>query len=82
MPYAYGTLDGVIRTTIYLSEELKAALEARATQEGRTEADIVRDALQQALRVTPQRHWAALFHSGHSDTSEQVDDLLAGGFGG
>lgn len=80
--YTYGALDAMIRTTIYLPEGLKAALEAKATQEGRTQADIVRDALQQLLRVTPQRSWSALFHSGHSDTSENVDELLADGFGG
>lgn len=66
-PYVYGRFDDVIRTTIYLSEELKAALEAKATQEGRTEADIVRDDLQQALCVNPQRRWAALLLTASAD---------------
>lgn len=71
----------MVRTTIYLPEELKQALEAKARREGRTEADIIRDSLERTLRPSTNRPWAALFNSGHRDTSERVDEILAEGFG-
>ncbi len=42
---------GVKRTTVYLPDELKAALERTATAEGRSEAEIVRSALAVATAV-------------------------------
>ncbi|HEV2088341.1 MAG TPA: CopG family transcriptional regulator, partial [Cryptosporangiaceae bacterium] len=72
---------GMVRTTIYLPEQTKRALEAKARREGRTEADIIRDALDRTLHLAPARPWAPLFHSGQNDTSERVDEILADGFG-
>lgn len=71
---------GMVRTTIYLPEDLKAALEARAAADGRTESDIIREALAEKLhsRGKTARHMRfGLFDSGTSTTSTDVDDILA-----
>ena len=78
--------DGcVVRTTIYLPEDLKAALEVRASAEGRTESDLIREALAEKLRGsgrTARQMRFGLFDSGTSTTSTDVDEVLAAtGFG-
>jgi predicted transcriptional regulator len=77
--------DGVVRTTIYLPEDLKAALEARAKADGRTESDLIREALAEKLRATGKTARSmrfGLFDSGTSTTSTEVDQVLADtGFG-
>ncbi|MFT4164404.1 MAG: CopG family transcriptional regulator [Microlunatus sp.] len=75
----------VVRTTIYLPDDLKAALEARAEADGRTESEIIREALAEKLngpgRTASQMQFG-LFDSGTSTTSTDVDDVLATtGFG-
>lgn len=78
-------LGRMVRTTIYLPEELKAALEARAEADGRTEADIIREALVEKLRgpsKTARDMQFGLFDSGITTTSTEVDDVLTDtGFG-
>jgi plasmid stability protein len=75
----------MVRTTIYLPEELKRDLEARARSEGRTESDIIRDSLAAALQGhgrTIKDFRFGMFDSGSSDTSARVDEILAEtGFG-
>jgi predicted transcriptional regulator len=41
----YGTVYGMKKTTVYLPEELKAALERKAAAESRSEAEIIREAI-------------------------------------
>jgi predicted transcriptional regulator len=65
------------RTTVYLSDEMKLALEREAFRRGCSEAQVIRDAVAKA--VSRPRPAAAIF-KGYS-LSEQVDELLAG-FGG
>ncbi len=75
---------GVKRTTIYLPDDLKAQLEATARSEGRTEADVIRAALRRALENRePLRPRLPLADPAGSTTNwaEQVDELLAEGFG-
>ena len=72
------------RTTVYLPEALKRALEQRARLEGRTEANIIREALSVALQ--PRGRLSKLsfgkFASGQSATSARVDEVLRDtGFG-
>ena len=74
---------GVIRTTIYLPEELKARLEVVAEQGEVTEAEVIRSALETELRQRerpPLR--LPLFESRgeRSDSARRVDDILAEGF--
>jgi hypothetical protein len=73
---------GMKRTTVYLSDELKAALERTATAEGRSEAEVVRSALASATAghaYPPPR--LPLFDSGDPTLAERVDEELARGFG-
>jgi Arc/MetJ-type ribon-helix-helix transcriptional regulator len=73
---------GMRRTTIYLPEDLKAALERTAAAEGRSEAEVVRAALRTATaeRVYP-RPRLPLFDSGDPTLAERIDEELARGFG-
>lgn len=73
---------GVKRTTIYLPDDLKAALERTAAAHGRTEAEIVRTALASATAEhahPPPR--VPLFKSGDPTLAARVDEELAAGFG-
>ncbi|MEN8114526.1 MAG: CopG family transcriptional regulator [Actinomycetota bacterium] len=69
------------KTTIYLPDDLKAALERAAATEHRSEAEIIREALRESLvdRVTPSPR-IPLSHGSLGDPTiaERVDDLLEG----
>ena len=72
-------LYGMEKTTVYLAERQKRALERAATATGRSEADLIRE----GVDVVTARHRAAepvlpLFESGQPDLAEQVDDALTG----
>ena len=73
---------GMRRTTIYLPNELKAALERTAVAEGRSEAEVVRSAL---ASVTAEHAYPPprlpLFQSGDETLAERVEGELARGFG-
>jgi len=75
---------GVKRTTIYLPDDLKRQLEQAARREGRTEADVIREALADALasRERP-RPTVPLSDAGLGDPTiaERVEELLVEGFG-
>ena len=75
---------GVKRTTICLPDDLKAQLEAAARAEGRTEADVIRQALADALRLrtTPRPRPPLTEPTGQTTNwAERVDELLGDGFG-
>jgi hypothetical protein len=73
---------GMRRTTVYLPDELKLALERTATARGTSEAEVVRDALIAATAETSApRLRMPLFDSGDATLAERVDDELADGFG-
>lgn len=72
------------RTTVYLPEDLKASLERIAASERRSEADVIREALNEAVeRRIPPRPKIPLIESGFGDPSvaERVDEFLGEGFG-
>jgi len=69
---------GVKRTTIYLPEDLKSTLARAAEEEGRTEADLIREGIERLLRSRRPEPHVPLFASGKSDLAENVDKLLAG----
>jgi hypothetical protein len=73
---------GVKRTTVYLPDELKSALERTAAAQGTTEAEVMRSALAVATaeHAYPQPN-LPLFESGDSTLAERVDEELAKGFG-
>jgi plasmid stability protein len=75
---------GVKRTTIYLPDELKARLEAAARARGRTEADVIREALTRALDElpAPRPRLPLTAPTGRpTNWAERVDDLLEEGLG-
>lgn len=74
------------KTSIYLEDELDAALALRAAEEGVTKAEFIRRALGDAVGRSagprPRPSIVAIATSGDPHLSERVDDALAdGGFG-
>jgi plasmid stability protein len=73
---------GMKRTTVYLPDELKAALERTAAAEGRSEAEVLRAALATATAAhTSPPPRLPLFASDDETLAERVDEELARGFG-
>ena len=73
---------GMRRTTVYLPDELKAALERTAAAQGTSEAEIVRCALVAAtIEHAHPKPRIPLFNSGDATLAERVDEALAAGFG-
>lgn len=69
----------MVRTTVYLPEDLKAALEQVAQTEGRSEAELIREGVRRVLdEREPRRPRIPLFESGDPTLAERVDELLAG----
>jgi len=67
------------KTTVYLPEDLKAALVRAAAATRKSEAQLIREGIQ---RVTEEYGAPApklpLFRSGQPGLGEQVDEILAG----
>ncbi len=73
---------GMVKTTLYLTEELKTRIERRACEQKRSEADVIRTALDAFLPpLEPPRPRLPLFDSGDPTLAERVDEILAEGFG-
>ena len=71
------------KTTIYLDEADDALLTEEAGRRGMSRTELIREAIRRMLgtdAVTPRRP-RPLGRSGHSDTSERVDEVLSEGFG-
>lgn len=69
------------KTTVYLPDELKRALEHVAADQGRSEAELIREAVQAITRGERRpRPRLPLFKSGRRGLAERVDRAL-GGFG-
>jgi hypothetical protein len=67
------------RTTVYLPEDLKAELEQAARVSGKSEAELIREGVRQAVASRPPpRPRIPLFESGDPTLAERVDELLAG----
>lgn len=72
------------KTTIYLDEADDALLSEAATRRGTSRTELIREAIRRMLSseaVAPRRP-NPLGRSGHSDTSERVEEILSEGFGG
>jgi len=77
-----GMMYGMRRTTLYLPDELKAALERTAAANGTSEAEVVRSALLAAtIDQAPPKPQIPLFDSGDATLAERLDEELAAGFG-
>ena len=75
----YGTLYGVTKTTVYLDPDTVLALRRMAETEGRSQAELIRDALETYTRKVkrPKIPGVGEFDSGHTDTSQRAEDLLS-----
>ena len=72
---------GMKRTTVYLPDELKAALEQIAATTGQSEAELIREAIASLTEATATvRPRLPLFASG-DPIADRVDELLGQGFG-
>lgn len=70
---------GMKKSTVYLPEDLKAALERAAAAQGCSEADLIRWAIRDLTRrLEPPRPRLPLFASGDPTLAERVDEELAG----
>jgi len=74
---------GMVKTTVYLPQDLKQSLERRAAEEGLSEAELIRRALDREVgHHSPPQPRIPLVAQGLGDptVSERVDELL-GSFG-
>ncbi len=75
----YGIMYGVKRTTVYLPEELKAALERLAHERGCTEAALIREAVRSLAESSrPPDPTLPLFTGSDPTLAERVDEELQG----
>jgi predicted transcriptional regulator len=74
-----GTLYGMTKTTVYLDSDIVLALRQMAETQGRSQAELIRDALGEYTRRSkrPKIPGIGEFDSGHTDTSESADQLLS-----
>jgi plasmid stability protein len=67
------------KTTVYLPEELKQSLRRMASASGRSEADLIREAIAvQVLAAGQPRPRGHLFASDDSSLAGNVDEALVG----
>jgi len=70
------------KTTVYLPDELKRRLEAAAREQGRAEADLIRDAIADAVGSAAPRPRIPLVATGLGNPRVAADaDELLDGFG-
>jgi len=68
----------MVKTTIYLPEALKRRIEHAARTEGRSEAEVIRSAIDATLPPLDRPRPRALFKSGRGDLVERWDELMEG----
>ena len=66
----------MVRTTVYLTEELKLALERVARAQQRSEAQLIREGVRQVVEHDAPSPRIPLFDSGDPTLAERVDELL------
>lgn len=65
------------KTTLYLPDDLKAAIKLAATRQGVSEAEVIRQSIRADLGDVRPRPNGALFSSGQP-IARNADELLAG----
>lgn len=68
----------MFKSTIYLPEELKRRLSRLARRRGRSEASLIREALDRLTAAEGPRPTTPLFSSNDPHLAEQVDEALRG----
>lgn len=73
----------MVKTTVYLPEQLKMRIELLAQREGRSEAEIIRVALDEftAARERPRPTLPLFVGEGVTNIAERVEEVLDEGFG-
>ncbi|HTS50393.1 MAG TPA: CopG family transcriptional regulator [Bryobacteraceae bacterium] len=68
----------MIKTTVYLDTDVALSLRRMAESEGRSQAELIRDALEKytSTRKRPKLPGLGEFRSGHTDTSERAREIL------
>lgn len=67
------------KTTVYLPDDLKAALERAAAAEGRSEAELIREAISKLTReLEPPRPRLPLFDGGDPTLARRFEEELRG----
>jgi Arc/MetJ-type ribon-helix-helix transcriptional regulator len=74
-----GTIHAMKKTTVYLPDDLKQTLANAAVASGRSEAELIREAIRALIRDSERpRPKGALFASGEGGLAERVDEALVG----
>src|ERR1700676_3805523 len=85
MPRKRATIYGMsmMRTTVYLSQDAKHRLSQAARRRHRSEAELIREAIDHLLAAEPDRPVPDLpvFDDLEASLPDSVDELLAAGFG-
>jgi hypothetical protein len=68
----------MFKSTIYLPTELKRRLARLARRRGRSEASLIREALENLTAAESPRPTPGLFRSGDPHLAERVDEALKG----
>jgi hypothetical protein len=68
----------MVKTTLYLEETTAHVLEELASEEGRSQGDVIREALlaYKGRQARPVPKGVGEYRSGRSDISEHADELL------
>jgi predicted transcriptional regulator len=74
----YGTLYGVTKTTVYLDSDIALALRQMAEVQGRSQAELIRDALQKYTSdgKRPLPRGLGKYDSGETHGAERAKDFL------
>ncbi len=68
---------GMVKTTLYLPDDLKRAVEREARRASIPEAEVIRRAIRAATPAAPPEPRGGLF-AGDEPIADRVDELLAG----
>jgi hypothetical protein len=74
----YGTMGRMLKTTVYLTPELKSRLERVASERSQSEADVIRAALEEFTARERPRPRLPLFSPGAIDPIEDWDEAMKG----
>jgi predicted transcriptional regulator len=69
----------MVKTTVYLDSDDALALRQMAESQGRSQAELIREAIQKYARKAkrPKLPGIGEFDSGHTDTSTRADQILS-----
>lgn len=68
----------MFKTTVYLPDDLKRRLAGLARRRGRSEASLIREAIEKLTAAETPRPILPLFRSGDPHLAERVDEALKG----